>query len=233
MLRLVYVNPNPVAEMAPFYDAPPPDRIPEPSPSIHFRETILAGFLRHFTAQAVQNTPFSYTLAARDLTHYLSCELALDIRESPDESEFGDVVCHFPVIDSSYLSAVLWNNDLLVEMVMLQFQLKVLEQLLTFCANHNALKLVIHMEPTEILHVSAYKEFVVHTEQILTHQGKKAALVIPTDQVTYGKLLDEMEETSKNYQEVLEEVAEHDPMVQQYMKFSAFNANKQDDGDFC
>src|SRR3990167_10141396 len=110
MLKLVYVNPNLTST---------PEEIPvDPESSAiilsqktPFREEVLAGILPHFAAKTEFTGLSSYTMHVRDISHYLSCALTLEVQESSDESAFGEVVCHFPVIQEEYLDAFLWEED--------------------------------------------------------------------------------------------------------------------------
>ena len=219
MLKLVYVNPNLI---------PTPEEIPvDPESSAivlsqktPFREEVLAGILPHFAAKTEFTGLSSYTMHVRDISHYLSCALTLEVQESSDESAFGEVVCHFPVIQEEYLEAFLWEDALLINMIMIQFYLKILERLFTFCANHNALKLVIHANAREAKKMDIYKTFTVHTDEMLSHHGRTKILHIPTNTATYDKVIQCMAEVGENFREMLEE---DDPIVQQYAKLKGFS----------
>jgi hypothetical protein len=221
MLKLVYVNPNLIS-------TPAAEEIsidPESSAIIlsqkkPFREEVLAGILPHFAAKTEFTGLSSYTMIARDVSHYLSCPLTLEVLESFDESEFGDVICHFPVIQEQYLEAFLWEDELLINAIMMQFYLKILERLFTFCANHNALNLVIHANAREAKKMDIYKTFTVHTDEMISHHGRTKILHIPTSPATYDKLIQCMAEIGENFREILEA---DDPVVQQYAKLKDFS----------
>lgn len=222
MLRLVYTNPNPISANQPNSFNVTSSHTIAPSQSTSSPETILASFLPHFTAKISFIDSHFYTMIARDLSHYLSCELILQIRESEGESEFGDVICHFPIIQDEYLEAFVWEDTILMDLILSQFHIKILEQLLIFCANHNALKLVIYANPLEVAALESYKEFIVHTDQVLTHQGRKAAFVIPTNRVTYDKLIDYIEKMSAGFREMLGKDQHDNPIIRQYLKLNTF-----------
>jgi hypothetical protein len=220
MLKLVYLNPNPIPEHQSISLDTPNSNNPEMSKNPSFRETILASILPLFSTEVCFTAPSSYTMAAHDFSHYLSCELPLEIRTSFDESDFGDVVCHFPIIEEKYLEALVWEDKSLLDMIMVQFYLKILEQLFVFCLNHNALKLVIHIDPNGATNLNIYNKFVVDIDQILTHKGRKEAFVIPTDLATYGKLIDYIEQVGTDFRHSM--LQDNNPIVQQYLKFASF-----------
>ena len=220
MLKLVYVNPNPISAPDPQEIEDGPNSRAETSPKKRsFREEVVASILPHFGAKAQLMGLSSYTMVARDISHYLSCALTLEIQASDDESEFGNVICHFPVIQEEYLAALVWEDELLVNIIMIQFYLKILERLFVFCTNHNALKLIVHANAREAKKLVIYEKFAVKTEEIISHHGRTATLVIPTNTETQDKLLDDMAQIVDAFREILEE---DDPVVQQYAKFSAF-----------
>ena len=190
-------------------------------------KTILRSILPHFTAEVCFIGAQVYTMTARDLSHYLSCELALEIRECEDESAFGDVICRFPVIDEEYLGAFVWDDATLMALIMTQFYVKVLEQLLLFCANHNALQLVIHVNPLEASNLDVYKEFSVHREQVLTHQGRKIALVIPPDRATHDKLIAFMEKITADFHKTLLKEQRDNSIIRQYLKLGMFGSGEK------
>jgi hypothetical protein len=223
MLKLVYVNPNPVPASDLQEIADGPNSIAEIAPQKHsFREEVVASILPHFGTKTHLVGLSSYTMVAHDISHYLSCSLTLEVQPSDDESEFGDVICHFPVIQEEYLEALLWEDEVLINMVMRQFYLKILERLLVFCNNHNALKLIVHANAREAKKMGIYEQFAVHTQEIISHHGRTATLVIPMDTETQNKLIEYMAHVADAFREILED---DDPVVQQYAKFSAFGVS--------
>jgi hypothetical protein len=219
MLKLVYVNPNPI---------PAPRKIPvDPESSAivlsqkrSFREEVIASILPHFTTESRFTGLSSYIMQARDVSHYLSCPLTLEIQESSDESEFGDVICHFPVIQEKYLEAFLWEDKLLINMIMTQFYLKILERLFAFCANHNALKLIIHANAHEAKKMEIYKAFAVHMDEMVSYHGRTKILHIPTTTAIYDKLIQCMARVATSFRAMLEV---DDSVIRHYAKLRDFS----------
>lgn len=216
MLKLVYVNPNPIPAKQPnaFSTLNPMEE------TSSCEQTI--ALLPHFTAKLSRIESHLYRITVRDPSHYLSSNLTLEIRENGDESTFGDVVCHFPTIQDEYLRAFVWEDDTLISFILIQFHIKILEQLLVFCANHNALKLIIHANPFEAGPLEVYQDFIVHTDQVLTPQGRKTALVIPTDRAAHDKLTDYMEQIATDFRDILREDRYSNPIIHQYLKLDKF-----------
>src|SRR4051794_12679103 len=122
MLKLAYINPNPTLG----------ERSATPNGS-HARSTLgtwctsyllqenPVNLLPHFTIKIYLQEPGLYKMVTRDPFHDLSCTLALEIRESKDESEFGDVICHFSAIENDYLEAFVWEDIALIDAITDQF----------------------------------------------------------------------------------------------------------------
>lgn len=218
MLKLVYVNPNPIPakHSIAFSKMKPKGEISS------YDQTAIANILPYFTAKLSRIDSYHYRITVCDPSHYLSSDLILEIRESGDESAFGDVICHFPTIQDEYLKAFVWDDATLISLILIQFHIKILEQLLLFCANHNALKLVIHANPFEEGLLEAYEGFIARIDQVLTPQGRKTALVIPTDRAVHDKLTDYMEQIGTDFRDILREDRCSNPIIRQYLKLDKF-----------
>lgn len=219
MLKLVYVNPNPIStkQSNAFKTMNPSEKIGSDE------ETTVANFLPHFTAKLFRIDSYLYRITACDPSHYLSCDLELEIQEEEDESAFGDVICRFPTMQDEYLKAFVWEDTILISFILSQFHIKILEQLLVFCVNHNALKLIIHANPFEAGPLEDYQNFIVHTDQVLTPQGRKTVLFIPTDRTAHEKLADYMAQIGTAFRDVLWEEQQANPIVRQYLKLNKFS----------
>jgi hypothetical protein len=217
MLKLIYVNPNPVARKQPILSHKAP------------HEADLPILLPGFTADIYpRGAPF-YAMIARDLSHYLSCPLMLEVQEtSEDDAMLTTVICHFPEIGDEYLEAFCWENMNLVAMILIQFHVKILEHILLFCAKRNAIKLVIQADAHEAAKLGAYKNFVTHTEEVLTrgsifHQGgRKTAFTIPTGQGIQDKLARYMNQIAEDFHTTLWQEEPHSPIIRQYLKLAGF-----------
>lgn len=227
MIRLDYMNLNPV----PANDSPA--LIDPNTPGVAYQrtsyyETVLNRILPHFTANVRLVSPSLYTLAAQDLCNYLACEISLEIQEGQDETEFGIVTCHFPIIQEDYLEAFLWGEELLVDMVSAQFHLKVLEQILRFCANHNATRLIICVSSSQSSALQFYRPIIAHTETLACHARKDTLLTIHPDRATYEKLILNMHDLGREFQDMLEEEKLNNPIIQQYLTLMSFGCPDQE-----
>lgn len=212
MPRLAYDNPNPIRYSGDFDDLKLGKAAFIPSFS-SYSERVLANFLPHFTTRLSCHLPFFYKMSVCDPSHYLSCELSLEVETNEDESVFGDVICHFPSLNMDYLKAFVWEDATLISSITVQFYIRILEQLLVFCGNHNALKLFIYADSINFDLLRAYEEFTEH---------RGGTLIIPTDRATYDRLIWYMEQTSIELRETLVEEQHANPVIRQYLKLSTF-----------
>jgi len=185
-------------------------------------QRMIANILPHFTIKICLERPRFYSVVARDPFHYLSCALALEVRESDDESEFGDLVCRFPMIEDGYLEAFVWEDVALIDPIMALFRIKILEQLLLFCANCNAIKLTIYADVLEANQLKDFNDFIVQKDQVTTYRGESTAFMIPTDRATYDKVIERMKQMSTDFQDFLYKNQHKDHVIQQYIKLNAF-----------
>jgi hypothetical protein len=84
------------------------------------------------------------------------------------------VLCHFPNILTEQLNEFIEEDETLHGMIMVQFQMKILEQLLLFSSDHEALSLFIHTENTSEGHaLGIYRKSAIYEDKIPTTTGTK------------------------------------------------------------
>lgn len=200
-LELVVSNPNPSQE---------------PSSS---QTTSNSQIKPSFMAEVQLRGPNLYSLLARDPSHYLECELILETEERDlDSLEPGAVICHFPNISDEKLQDHIWLDDTLYGIIMIQFQIKLLEQLLLFCATHYASKLMIFADDVQADALGVYQDFLTYKDQTLTYKGEKTEMVIPADQATFDAWVDFMERITIDFRQTLWREQRSNPFIRQYLK---------------
>jgi hypothetical protein len=111
------------------------ERHPEPQFTVH-KETIENYKRTPFASDVIYKGPSLYSMLTHDASNYLECDLTLEIEEYDEKT----VICHFPYVDDEDLLAAIGEDETLYGIVMIQFQMSILEQLFSFCANHYASK---------------------------------------------------------------------------------------------
>jgi len=156
-----------------------------------------------------------YVMVAQDLAHFLACDLILEIQDNElEQEEAGDevgqdalasrkVICHFPRIDDEKLRKLAWEDVTLCRILMVMFQLKIMEQLLLFCTTHHAANLVIFADDDQANELGIYRDFLAHKDQTFTPKIEKTKMTISADPETFGAWLYFMEEVTIKFRQTL------------------------------
>lgn len=173
-----------------------------------------------FTVNVYLKGPSLYEMTIQDPSHHLKCDLILEVEEPLDDSDAGSVICHFPTISDEALNDFVEEDETLYGMLMIQFQIQVLEQLLLFCATHYASTLVIFADDDQADALGVYQDFLTYKDQTLTHKGEKTEMVIPADQETFDAWIDFMDQINKNFHQSLWRDQKANPVIRNYLKNS-------------
>jgi hypothetical protein len=177
-----------------------------------------------FTADVRKRGEFHFVLVASDPFHALDCEIPLEIRDDEElldtyESKARVVVCHFPNILTEQLNEFIEEDEALHGMIMVQFQMKILEQLLLFSSDHEASSLFIHTDNTAEGHaLGIYRKSAAYEDKIPTLTGTKTQLVIPITLETFDKLIDLSEHVYQDFRQILWENQASNPAIREYLK---------------
>ena len=172
-----------------------------------------------FAAEVHVRAPNLYSLLARDPSHYLECELILETEvKEADNFEAVAVICHFPNISDEKLQEHIWLDDTLYGIIMIQFQIKLLEQLLLFCATHYASKLIIFADDVQADALDVYQDFLTYKDQTPTFKGENTEMVIPADRATFDAWIDFMEKITIDFRQTLWREQRSNPFIRQYLK---------------
>lgn len=129
-----------------------------------------------FAAEVRMRSSTLYTMVVREPYHYLGCKLPLEIEESPLDPV--SVVCQFPYLSADNLKEFIEEDEILLGMILVQFQMKILKQLLLFCLNHNAKTLIMQVDEDQSDYMGIYERFVTYEDKIPTKGGKMLQMVI-------------------------------------------------------
>lgn len=198
-LRLVASNPPPAQE----------------------EETPLAEHPRGgFTAQIRKKGDALYALIARDPSHCLECRFDLEFHEDVEDLEPMSVVCRFPDMPAEELFEIVGQDETLYGMLLIQFQMKVLEKLLLFCSEHCALNLVIYatLTPEEGHALGIYSNLAIYEDLVPAERGKEAQLVIPTTTKTFDRLIDLMDRLNLQFRQTLWQEQRFSAAIRAYLK---------------
>ncbi len=174
-----------------------------------------------FTAEIRMRSPFYYALIARDPFHCLAYELILKIYNHEDEGELEpkSVICHFPNILSEALDEFIGGDETLYGMILIQFQMKILRQMLLFCHDHNTLNLIIYADDASEEHaLRIYQSLTTYEDKFPTITGIKTKMLIPATQKTFDKLTNLINKVNQEFQQTLWENKDTNPSIRWYLK---------------
>lgn len=173
--------------------------------------------LTPFNAKVHFKGPNLYVMEVNDASHYLACDLTLEVELDRDKTEPGTVVCHFPEILDEQLNTFIWEDDTLYAITMIQFQMRILKELLEFCINHYAAKLVIYLDDEQAEDFGIYQDFLVYDDQIQDQDSGITKMIIPVDSDIYCDWIDFMDQAMLRFQQTLWQNQRKNPAIRHYL----------------
>ena len=155
-----------------------------------------------------------FEMNIQDPFHDLGCDLILEIEKSRGETT---AVCHFPAILNES-NKFLDEDETLYGIIVVQFQMKALEQLFLFCADHDASRLTIYMDDAQAEGFGIYHDFLSHYDETLTEKGEQTEMVIPTDRKAFDQWRAFMKKTSLAFEQDLWRGQRDNPAIRRYLK---------------
>ncbi|MDF3034119.1 MAG: hypothetical protein K0R76_1073 [Alphaproteobacteria bacterium] len=175
-----------------------------------------------FTAESRRIGPHLYEMRVQDPSHYLSCDVILEVEEKGNEGERRAVICHFPIIADESLNEFIKGDETLHSIIIIQFQMKVLEQLLMFCANHHAIQLFIYRDDTHGAGFEIYHHFLMHYDEAFIENEEQWAMVISSNQQTADALTDFMKGINLKFCQALWRAQRFNPTIRHYLQSHPF-----------
>lgn len=174
-----------------------------------------------FTAEVQVKGDSLYVMSARDLSHYLTCDLVLEVQENDskqDGSRDVDCVCHFPRITDEKLKQFIWEDATLYEILMGVFKMNLMEQLLLFCVTHHASNLVIFADDEQRDGLGIYLDFQNYQGITPAPNVEKTGMVIPIGTETFDAWVDFMEGVTIKFRQTLWRAQRTNPAIYHYLK---------------
>lgn len=205
MLKLISSNPTFNIE---FYEKPqkiiqPIERIP-------------------FASEVLPQGPNLYVIRAQDLSHYLECDLTLEVEDGQDENEPNSVICHFPNIADEDMNRFINYDETLYDILMLEFQMKVLKQLLHFCTTHYASILTIYADDAQADTLKIYRDLLNSTNPTFPQNEERAEIIIKLNQYTMDSWTNFMNQAILEFKQTLWQEQRINPAIRLYLKSHPF-----------
>jgi hypothetical protein len=171
-----------------------------------------------FAAEVCMRTPTLYTMAAREPYHYLRCNLPLEIEEDESSLSPVSIVCQFPPLSADHLKDFVEEDETLLGMILVQFQMKILKQLLLFCLNHSAETLMIQVGEDQGDYMGIYQRFVTYEDRIPMKSGKMIQMTIPVNPEILRKCTDFIDEIYEKFLQTLWRRQRKNAAIRAYLK---------------
>ena len=196
-------------------------------------ETKFVPLSETFLVHIQEFSPHLHTFMAKDYTHELLCKMTLEVKEvlvSREQAGGGYlapvVACSLPAINLQKLNEKTGFDSYLQELLMGQFQLKILEQLLLFCEQQDAVNLMLTLNDTvndaDLDYLKFYRRFLVSEEQVTTSRGEETQIIIPTDADTYDNVIDFMDKIDREFRCALWRGQSVNTTFRDYLKLNAW-----------
>lgn len=145
----------------------------------------------YFTAEVRRRSPYNFVMVAHDPFHYLRCELALEFEENDG---IQSLTCQFPEICDEELSEFVEEDEMLLGMALVQFQMQVLQNLFVFCAAHNARNLIVKTTEDQWRTLGVYKNFVKYVDAIPMEKEADMEITLPVRLKACDESIDDITE---------------------------------------
>lgn len=168
-----------------------------------------------------------YVCKFHDLSHGLACELHLELKHNfltldvsaEEDSHLTPVITgDFPYINVQKLNEKVLGDDYLQAMVLIQFQLKILEQLMLFCDDSEATHLILNFNEANLDYLEIYQQFLLSERDVMTSRGEQTQIIISSDAEVFDELVDFMDNFERDCRQVLWQDQNSNPTFRHYLK---------------
>lgn len=173
-----------------------------------------------FSAPVSAKGPLLFIMSPKDPSHYLYCDIILEIEMSKHNLD-KCVICHFPQVVDEELYNFVEEDDTLVGIIMIQFQMKIMNELLQFCINHGASNLIIYPDNTYGEYLGIYREFLFCGESLSEVQSD-TEIALPIHQHLIDDWMDYMNLINKKFRQMLWQEQRKNPAIKNYLKHHPF-----------
>ncbi len=98
------------------------------------------------------------------------------------------------------------------------FQMKIMEQLLAFCAIHHAANLVIFADDDQANDLGIYRDFLPYKNPSVVSRGERTEIIISADPKTFDAWREFMEDITIKFRQTLWKGQKTNPAIQHYLR---------------
>lgn len=181
MLKLIVSHPDPEIEA---------QSAPKEMPIVISQEP--------FSTKIYSKGPSLYLLMAQDPSHRLESELLLEVIQNAPDVDQTVVICHYPVFSTDHLNTFIEGDSTLFSIITIQYQMKIMEQILLFSRKHAASNLILYSDEPSSEIFGLFRDFFSTLEDNDPHE-----IVIPIDHTIQNKWSDYMSQVSLKFGQTL------------------------------
>lgn len=179
----------------------------------------------HFHFGFREISPRLFSFKSEDPDHDLKCAFLVEIQEVFDpgderiletDSLTPMAICNFPPVDEYDLYDRVRGDEFLHGMLLIQFYLKVLDALITLCADKGANGLILRIPDLDVVEI--YRPFIVAEMEVLMETREYTQIVVSTQIETYDDLIEAMDEIKQDFYQTLWNQQKVNPTIRQYLK---------------
>lgn len=163
-----------------------------------------------------------YIMAVEDMRHVLACELTLEVQKTGQEGEpssgdtIGEVVCHFPRISDGEFLNFVWDDPTLYIILKDFFLMKIMEQLLLFCAAHHVGRLTLFSDDAREADLEIYRRFLASIGKPAPKgEGTGLAMLIGNETLDAWRAF--VKRTGLEFQKTLWSERKKNPAIEHYL----------------
>lgn len=185
---------------------------------------------QRFMSDFQEVSPKLFSFYAQNASHDLRCSLLLEIQDVfaleeegyPQEDGLAPMlVGDFPAIDEQRLFDKVHGDEYLQGIFIIRFYLNILESLLLFCEEQDAIGLMLTVDENCLDAMEIYREFIATETQVFTDKGAQTQIMISTSAETYDALLDFIDRVDQDFCQTLWRNQRENPIIRRYLKFHA------------
>lgn len=184
------------------------------------QENLVSYIDKKFGMKIERKSESMYRFLAREPINSIGGRLSLEICGEIDKDDFENtlLICHFPDMLCGELYEDIDKNKTLYEIIMIQFQIKILEHLMTFGRENEISNLLIYVDNTGGEHpLKIYSHIAIYENKKPFIDSTKTELFIPINQETVDKWLSFTAKVKQDFLYTLWSKKNNDTLVRDYL----------------
>lgn len=178
-----------------------------------------------FQVEVEMKGPDLYSMEIHDYSNCLSTELTLEVEGQLCDEGKGSLICHFPEIDDEPLNTMIWEDETLYAIIMIQFQMKIMKELFLLCHKLQVSRLVLYPDDANMEDFEIYQDFLIEDDLQAGEDEGHTKLVLLADSEAYMDWVEFMSEASVRFQQTLWKDQRKNSAIRSYLSTHPFGSS--------